>query len=209
MMLPAIPGVFSGPVFMSEENSPLTGSVTGIFQDFRLGDPAAVAQLWDHFRHRLLALARKTLAGRVQQVSDAEDALQSAFVSFWQRAGRGDFGDAMNRDDLWNVLGLITVRKALKHQRNEGALKRGGGRDMAAVPVEALPAAEEHADFALTCEGMLERLDGELRVFALLRLMGSKNREIAEQLGCTERKVERKLQLIRATWEDEIAEWTK
>jgi hypothetical protein len=32
--------------------------------------------------------------------------------------------------------------------------------------------------------------------------------QIADQLGCTERKVERKLQLIRHL-EDEIAEWTK
>lgn len=194
---------------MSADEPPLTGSVTGIFQDFRLGDPAAVAQLWDHFRHRLLALAKKTLAGRMQQVTDAEDALQSAFVSFWQRAGRGDFGDAMNRDDLWNVLGLITVRKALKHQRNEGAKKRGGGMDAAATPVEELPSSDVTSDFEITCAEMLEQLDPELRVFAMLRLMGSKNREIAEQLGCTERKVERKLQLIRATWEDEIAAWAK
>ena len=75
--------------------------------------------------------------------------------------------------------------------------------------MDSIPAANESVDFALTCEELLERLEPELRIFAMLRLMGEKNREIAQQLGCTERKVERKLQLIRATWEDEIAEWTK
>jgi DNA-directed RNA polymerase specialized sigma24 family protein len=194
---------------MDPEDPALTGSVTGIFQEFRLGSPAAVTQLWDHFRHRLLALAEKTLAGRKQQISDAEDALQSAFVSFWQRAGRGDFGEAMNRDDLWNVLGLITVRKALKHQRDATAQKRGGRQSESSVPVEDMPAADQSPELALTCDEMVQKLEPELQVFALLRLMGAKNREIAVQLGCTERKVERKLQLIRATWEEEIAAWTK
>lgn len=192
---------------MPDDEPPLTGSVTGIYQNFRMGDPAAFTDLWNHFRHRLLGLARKTLAGRFQQVSDADDALQSAFVSFWQRSERGEFGEELNRDDLWNLLGLITVRKALKHQRLLSAQKRGGGTSSAEIPVEALTNPEENADFGLTCEELLEQLDPDLRVFAVLRLMGSKNREIAEQLGCTERKVERKLNLIRATWGEEIAKW--
>ena len=71
----------------AEEPSP-TGSITGIYRNFRQGDPEAFGQLWDHFRQRLLGLARKTLSGRVQQMTDAEDALQSAFVSSWQRSQR-------------------------------------------------------------------------------------------------------------------------
>lgn len=194
---------------MSADDSQDMGSVTGIYQNFRLGDPAAYTQLWDHFRHRLLALANKALAGKTQQVSDAEDALQSAFISFWQRAERGDFGEEMDRQDLWNLLGVITVRKALKHQRSRRAQKRGGGVASADVPVDSLAARDSPSDFVLTCEELLERLDPDLRVFAVLRLMGAKNREVAEQLGCTERKVERKLNLIRATWDDEVAKWTE
>lgn len=193
---------------MPNDDRPLTGSVTGIYQNFRLGDPAAFTQLWDLFRHRLLGLARKTLAGRMQQVSDAEDALQSAFVDFWKRSERGDFGEELNRDDLWNLLGTITVRKAMKHQRTRMAQKRGGGTSSLEIPVDSLPAPEQSADFAMTCEELLEQLEPDLRVFVVLRLMGAKNREIAEQLGCTERKVERKLNLVRATWDDEIAKWS-
>lgn len=193
---------------MSDDDTPATGSITQIYQNFRLGDAAAFTQLWNHFRHRLLGLAQKALAGRSQQVTDAEDALQSAFLSFWQRADRGDFGEAIDRDDLWNLLGVITVRKALKHQRSRRAQKRGGGSSSAEIPVESLAARDTQSDFILTCEELLERLEPDLRVFAVLRLMGAKNREIADQLGCTERKVERKLNLIRATWDDEIAKWT-
>jgi RNA polymerase sigma factor (sigma-70 family) len=193
---------------MSDDEPLPTGTVTGLYRNYRLGDPEAFAELWGHFRTRLLGLARKTLSGRLQPVTDAEDALQSAFVSFWQRSERGDFGDELDREDLWNLLGLITVRKALKHQRRQGARKRGGGNSGSAIPVESLPAPDDSPDYAITCEELLEKLDPDLRVFAMLRMMGAKNREVAEQLGCTERKVERKLKLIRATWETEIAEWT-
>jgi DNA-directed RNA polymerase specialized sigma24 family protein len=61
------------------------------------------------------------------------------------------------------------------------------------------------ADFDLHCEELLGQLDDELRTFAVLRLLGHKNREIAEQLGCTERRVERKLARIRQCWEEAIA----
>ena len=60
----------------------ISGSVSIVFQRMRGGDPLAVEHLWERFRPRLLALARSTLAGRLQRMSDAEDALQSAFVSF-------------------------------------------------------------------------------------------------------------------------------
>ena len=187
----------------------IRGSVSVVFRQMRAGDPLAIEHLWERFRPRLLGLARSTLAGRWQRMTDAEDALQSAFIAFWQRAERGDFGDELNRDDLWNVLGVITVRKALKHQERERAQKRGGCGTSSNAPLDAIAAPPLDPEMDLTCTQMLELLDQELRAFALLRLMGHKNREIAVQLGCTERKVERKMQLIRTVWEAEFESWTE
>ena len=187
----------------------LSGSVSILFQRLRAGDPAAVDRLWSRFRLRLTALAEKALAGRWQQMADAEDALQSAFISFWQRAERGDFGDEMTRDDLWNVLGTITVRKALRQQRHESAQKRGGGRRGEIVDLHETASPPNSPEFDVVCAEMLELLEPDLRSYALLRLMGHKNREIADQFGCTERKIERKLQLIRAVWESEVARWNE
>lgn len=190
-------------------------SVTFFFRELRAGNQAAAAKLWEHFCPRLLGLARKTLGSRPQRAADAEDAVQSAFASFWQQAERGDFAGDLHRDNLWNLLGVITVRKALKQLQKEQALKRGGGNvfnEASLADADAgfrldgalgqLPVQE----FDLRCQELLEKLDDEMRCVALLRLMNYKNREIAELLGCTERKIERKLQLIRLTWEDELAE---
>lgn len=187
------------------------GSITQFFGQLRTGDAGAARKLWDHFFPRLLGLARKTLGHLPQRAADADDAVQSAFASFWQRVGRGEFGTSLDRDDLWNLLGLITVRKSLQQARRERAQRRGSGRvlDEAALDgpegtprrLDELMGQTPARDFDLHCEELLLQLGEELRVFAMLRLLGFRNREIATQLGCTERKVERKLNLIRLQWE--------
>jgi DNA-directed RNA polymerase specialized sigma24 family protein len=190
------------------------GSITQFFSKLRAGDPAGAEQLWGCFFPRLLGLARKTLAGLPQQVADADDAVQSAFVSFWQRAKAGDFGPTLDRNELWKLLGTITLRKALKQARHEKADKRGGGRvvgehaltaaDGSPQQLDSLVGQVPTRDFDLACEELLGQLDEELHAYALLRLLGYRNREIAQMHDCTERKVERKLNLIRLQWEQTL-----
>lgn len=193
---------------------PIDGSVTHFFGKLREGDRTAAEQLWRAYCPRLLGLARKTLGRRHGKMADAEDAVQSAFISFWRRAERGEFSGELNRNNLWNLLGLITFRKALKHINQEAAQKRGKGRVRAASSLAdcdgepfrldqalgRMPATE----FDLHCEELLLQLDEELRSVALLRLMNYTNREIASIFECTERKIERKLQMIRLAWEHEF-----
>jgi RNA polymerase sigma factor (sigma-70 family) len=189
-----------------------SGSVTHFFNQLQRGDPTAAEALWERFFPRLVALARKTLAGRPQRVADADDAAQSAFASFCLRVRAGEY-DVRDRTDLWNLLGVITANKARMQARREAAAKRGGGRvveeaaltrpDGSPLPLDEAAAASA-ADFDQHCEELLSRLEPELREFAVLRLLGYRNREIAQMHGCTERKVERKLNLIRLRWE---AEW--
>jgi RNA polymerase sigma factor (sigma-70 family) len=195
--------------------SEIDGSVTHFFGQLRAGKRAAADALWERYCPRLLALARKTLAGRRPRGADPEDAVQSAFVSFWQRAERGQFVGAMDRNQLWNLLGLITVRKSLKQLQRERTRKRGGGRvvsetDLAnreghAVSFEQFAGSTPAPEFDLVCDDLLSALEDEPRAIALYRLMGYSNREISELMDCTERTVERKLNLIRAIWEDSVS----
>jgi DNA-directed RNA polymerase specialized sigma24 family protein len=197
---------------MGNEGTPSeSGSITRFFGQLRAGRPAAAAALWDRFFPRLMGLARKTLSGRPQRAADADDAVQSAFASFCLRVQAGEY-EVGNRNDLWNLLGVITANKARMQIRREIAAKRGGGqvlgedalvrRDGSPLPLDEageLPPA----DFDLHGEELLANLESELREFAILRLVGYRNREIAEMYGCTERRVERKLNLIRQRWESE------
>lgn len=189
------------------------GSVTQFFTHLRTGDPGAAEALWGRFFARLVALARKTLAGRPQRMADADDAAVSAFASFCMRVRAGEF-QVEDRDDLWNLLGVIATRKAREQVRHENAKKRGAGRvigegalqrpDGTPLPLDEAAAATPAAEFDQHSEELLQQLDPGLREFALLRLLGYHNREIAEMQECTERKVERKLNLIRLRWQHEM-----
>lgn len=185
-------------------------SVTFFFQQLREGDPRAAEYFWLRFSPRLYGLARSTFGQVAWRGTDAEDAVQSAFVSFWKRASTGQFGGELDRDDLWNLLGVITVRKVRRRLRSERTQKRGAGRVVTESSLGGsgpLPfqldgqpghVSMEHLDE--TAEELLASLDDEPRTIVLLKLMSYTHREIAEILGCTERKIERKLQLIRRVW---------
>ena len=196
-------------------------SVTNVFERLRQGEAGAVEVLWERFMPRLAGLARKTIAGRKLRMAGEEDAMQSVFLSFWQRANEGQFSGVWNRNDIWSLLAKMTVRKSLNLSRRERAKRRGGGRVLNESALagrdgggafgeggsldEAMATMPTH-DFDLHTEELLMQLDDELRMFAVLRLMEYKNREIAEMLECTERRVERKLERIRSLWEHEVAE---
>ncbi len=143
--------------------------------------------------------------------------MQSALLSFWQHLSQGDFEVPFDRENLWSLLGLITVRKVLKHARRERAAKRGGGQVLGendlAAPGQDRPfrldetlAAVAAPDFDAQCEELLMGLDDELRQFAMLRLLGYSTAEIAADLGCTRRKVQRKIALIGLRWEQAAAD---
>lgn len=193
-----------------EEVPKATGSVTMLYQQLAAGDAAAASQLWRRFFPRITAMARQAVSNRMQRVADAEDAAQSAFIDFWQQAQRGDFDAVADREGLWNLLATITVRKVRKQARKERAQKRGGGRvlgegDLPAtsegpVPLDQLLSQISTQEFDLITEELLLALNPELREIAILRLLGHGTREIAEQLGCTQRKIQRKLELLRLRW---------
>lgn len=185
-----------------------TGSITGLFQRWRNGDQAGFEQLITHFRSRLLGLANSIRDRRFQSAAEAEDALQSAMISLWQSPNQAGLSETADRDDLWNVLGTMTVRKVLRHQERERAQKRGGGKVVTGVPVESIAIISEDRALGAHVEELLGLLDEELRQFAILRLSGHTNQEIAAELDCSERKVERKLHLVRAIWQEEMDRWT-
>jgi RNA polymerase sigma factor (sigma-70 family) len=174
------------------------------------GDHAAAEELWYSYMHRLLALARARLGGVPRRAADEEDVALSAFDSFCRRAERGRFAKLTDRDDLWQLLVLITERKAIDLMRREGRQTRGGGRVVAFSEVEKQqprdivdpgPTPEFAAQIFDELRELLGRLgDDSLKSVALAKMEGYTNKQIAERLGCIEQTVERKLRSIRKIW---------
>jgi DNA-directed RNA polymerase specialized sigma24 family protein len=196
------------------------GSITYWIDRLKAGDPAAAQKLWERYFHRLVGLARKKLHNAPRRAADEEDVAQSAFASFWRRAQQGQFPQLEDRNDLWHLLMVITVRKAINQAKFERRQKRGGaGPNMPTLPdpdpgadettLEQLLSSEPTPEFAAQvaeeCERLLDSLgDPELRLIALWKMEGDTSAQIATKLRRVPRTIERRLQLIRKIWEQEI-----
>jgi DNA-directed RNA polymerase specialized sigma24 family protein len=185
------------------------GSVTHWLGQLRAGDAAAAQPLWERYIRRLVGLARKQLHGRQGRVADEEDIALSAFDSFCRIAAEGRFPELADRDSLWQLLVVITARKAAHTVRDEGRKKRGGGMFEAGVSLDEMLSREPTPDFAAQTVEEYERLlaalpDRELAAVAVWRMEGFSVEEIAARLGYAPRSIKRKLSLIRGVWEKEI-----
>lgn len=182
------------------------------------GDPEAVRRVWEAAFPKLVALARKRLHAVSRAAADEEDLALSAFASFCRGAEQGRFPRLDDRTDLWQVLFMLVHRKAVSAARRETRAKRGGGfnvqvsaiaHDGAADPLACIgtgePTPEAAALVAEECDRLLKMLsDPTLRDVAVWKMEGYTNAEIAKKIGRVEGTVERKLALIRQTWEGEV-----
>ena len=186
----------------------------------KASDHAAAQHLWERYYAQLVVLAHRNLRGAARQAADEEDVALSAFATFCQAAEHGRFPQLLDRDDLWQLLVVLTARKAAHQKRAERQQKRGGGRVYDAATRAGAPSADDAqalaqvigheptpafaAQVAEECQRLLDRLgDPGLRAVALAKMEGYRNDEIATQLGCGLRTVERKLQVIRGLWDHE------
>src|SRR4029079_12940536 len=92
------------------------------------GDREPVRQLWNRYFEQMIGLARQRLGNSPRGAADEEEAARSAFDSFCQGVEQGQFPILQNRDDLWRILVVITVRKAVNLVKHGGRQKRGGGQ---------------------------------------------------------------------------------
>jgi DNA-directed RNA polymerase specialized sigma24 family protein len=183
--------------------------VTEWLGKLQAGDVAGAQPLWQRYFQRLVGLARKKLQGNKPRVGDEEDVALSAFDSFCRAAEAGRFPQLSGRKDLWQILVMLTARKAWALVKHDGRAKRGGDAGARAADLDAIvgpePSPEFAAQMAEEFQILLDNLqDAELRQVAIWKLEGWTNEEIATRLDCVLRTVERKLSMIRQIWSQEI-----
>src|SRR6516162_7302308 len=158
------------------------GSVTRWISALKQGDQAAASGLWDSYFRRLMSLARARLRDAPRLIADEEDVALSAFDSFCRRAQAGQFRCLRDRDDLWQILALITVRKAIDLRNYEGRQSRGKGRirsltELTREGLEMIGGEEPTPELAAQFVEEIQRLMGQLgdpvlRRVAALKLEG-------------------------------------
>lgn len=184
-------------------------SVTIWIDQLRAGDSRAAQKLWEGYFHRLVSLARGKLRSMPRRGADEEDVALSAFDSFFRGVEQGRFPQLDDRDDLWQILLMITERKAFDLLEHEGRQKRDWRRNQSTdassgklVLAGREPDPAFAAQVAEECEKLLTKLaDANLRLIAVRKMEGYTNNEIAKELGCSLVTIERRLRLIRLEWE--------
>lgn len=197
-------------------------SITQWLDGIKAGEGADIQRLWNRYFQRLVRLAGARLPGHCRRVFDEEDVAISAFQSFCDRAGQGQFPHMTGRDDVWRLLATLTVRKAALMIRHLTRQKRGGGRVLgeSALPtkdpavsgnrslvgiVSSEPPPDDAACYADAFEHLIKKLDNStLRAIAIRKLEGYSVQEISTELGRSTRTIDRKLKLIRAIWEEGV-----
>ena len=183
-----------------------------------------MCQFWPRrvYFPRLVSRARCRLAGVPRPAADEEDVALSAFDSFCRAAERGHFTDLGDRDDLWQLLVVLTDPKACDLANYERRRRPGGahGADETALPkwgdaaedtpLDQIQSPEPSPEFAAMAAEEYRRLlgvlgDDDLRRVAVCKMEGYTVAEIAAQVGRVPRTVKRWLRLIRQTWEQELA----
>ena len=195
-------------------------SVTKCIANLRVGKNQSLAQhtIWQRYFFRLAALADQKL--QCVPVVDGEDIAVSVLHSFFTHPDRYD---AVNdSESLWPLLAKIATRKSISAFRKHIAGKRGGGNVVSESHVKVTgkrgspQSLDEFVASDLTPEfadetfaqirdllELLESRDSSLHHIAILKLRGHTTREIASELGCVRRTVERKINVIQEIWNRE------
>jgi RNA polymerase sigma-70 factor (ECF subfamily) len=172
------------------------------------GDEQAADELYQRYIRRLAGLVADHIATRFQQRVDAEDVLQSAYRTFFRRAGEGQFqfdDDA----DVWKLLVTIALNKTRQAIRRHSAGVRDVGSEVSPSADGGFSAAEmavisrgpKPEEILMVSEMMThlcEDLSDRHGQVLQLRLDGHSQQEVAAQLEVNERTVRRMLDQIRA-----------
>ena len=187
-------------------------AITGWINQLADRNQQAAEQLWQHVAVRLQDFAAQKLDVQTRRHYDEQDAANSAFHSLCHGLADGRL-EAQNRDALWGLLAVITSRKISAQQRRIHRQKRGSGAvrgesgfvDLGAAGINAVVGdqspPDELAEVSESCAQLLDALlDDTMKRIVLLKFQRATNGEIASELKCTERTVERKLERIRRIW---------
>lgn len=180
-------------------------TVSGWIQELKRGDSLAAERIWARYIARVRGQARRRLGAARKGSADEDDLALSAMNALYQGAREGRFRRLEDRDDLWQILAMLTARKATdllrreQRRREVGESAVAGLADGSRVAID-VPDERFLDALSITCDERLQRLEPKLRDVALLKLQGFTNEEIAGRRNRSVSTIERYLQLIRLRW---------
>ncbi|MDR1384575.1 MAG: LuxR C-terminal-related transcriptional regulator, partial [Planctomycetaceae bacterium] len=176
------------------------------------GENDAVEVLWQEYFTKIVRLAKRRMEGLRLCAADEEDIAVSAMNSFCRMAKNRE-KPISDFTELWKLLATIVRRKVGKERQRQYAGKRQeyalagesvlGGTESSSdgnlsPGIQQVAGTEPSPHLAVELAEMLEKIMSfpHADPIAQYRLDGMSNTEIAEQLGCSTRTVQRSIEKI-------------
>ncbi|QDT21807.1 RNA polymerase sigma factor [Gimesia chilikensis] len=204
-------------VFSDDSSQDLSLFAESVLEEMQSTISPRFEHLWDRFHQVLKDYVERRISPQLQPHVGASDILQSAFLSLWRRLEDSSKPPLTDQDDLWGFLMTIARRKLARRWRQIQTQKRGAGNVITATDYtsstsgaafEEIFYEEVNQQLKLELEEASDRLDVECQTIISMKLTGMTNAEIANELKCSIRRIERKNNLIRKAFTDAEADST-
>lgn len=198
----------------------LAGLKAGVEKEKNLAK--LLGRIWDLYEKRVQRLAASRLSEHDRRLLYDEDIVGMVFLKFYRGVAAAQFEKLDTREDVFELLGLITVSLVRDRRRYWLGKKLGGpGRgqqsanekpaariatmSLAALQVE-LSTREPDLEFKVILEEFVGSLPEHLRETARLLMAGEDIGDIAARRGCVPRTIQRYRHEIMLHWEKEARE---
>ena len=173
------------------------------------GDQQIARAIYERFIDHLVLLASQRLDRKLHSKVDPESIAHSALMSFFDRQREGEY-ELHNWGMVLGLLSHITFRKCLNRNRFHRQQRRNE-QDVVQFEdwkaADKTPGPEEEAMLAEMLEKALAMLhDDYRRQMVQLFLDGYSTDEVANQVGLSQRTVQRAVDDFRKALRDQIAE---
>jgi RNA polymerase sigma-70 factor (ECF subfamily) len=178
----------------------------------RSGEPHAETILFDRYVGRLNRLAQARLSQKFGRRVDADDIVQSVYISFFRylRIGRYEF---QTSGDLWRMLAVITIRTVNRQVQWHTAEKRSILAERNITPHSDPPrdefgrqeAPDRIAEVSDELNHLFAARPATHRAIVELRLKGEPISAIAQTVPCCQRTVHRVLAQFRRDFDQRFA----
>ncbi len=169
-----------------------------LIERIRGGDDDAATALYERYADRVKWFVQSRASDQLKHQVEPEDIVQSIFKSVFRGMESRGY-EAPEGGTLWHLIAVVAIHKVRKNVSRRLAAMRDVRRteSLESLDFEQAGAFESKQEMEVAVREAIECLSPQEQTVVNLRMQNYSVEEIAKQIGCSPRTVERRLQQVR------------